>query len=185
MPFDLRPHLGADHAAHRDAELGAGRASDDAGVCRDPSLRLAERLAEIDRALDRAPGPIRYRPLRRAIWRVLLLPADFVLWTYRRQLDAAGSAGKPAEDPDALQAMAYALVARAILGDGRAAKLLFDLVDGRPGRRREVRTSSTDGIGPEAIEALVRFMNERPSADLGTGAPPPGEKTRPAPTARA
>ena len=176
MPLDLRPDLGAHHEV-----LGAGRAGDDADVRQHPALRLAE----IDRALDRAPGPIRYRPLRRAIWRALLLPAAFVLWKYRRQLDAAGSAGKPAEDRDALQAMSYALVARAILGDGRAAKLLFDLVDGKPGRRREVRTSSTNGIGPKAIEALVRFMNERPSADLGTGAPPRGEKTRPAPTARA
>jgi hypothetical protein len=124
-------------------------------------------------------------PRPNLLWRALLLPAGVVLWKYRRQLDDARSARKLTEAPDSLQAMAYALAARAILGDGRAANLLFDLVDGRPSRRREVRTSSTDGIGPEAIEALVRFMNERPSADLGTGAPPSGEKTRPAPTARA
>jgi hypothetical protein len=99
-------------------------------------LRLAQRLAEIDRALDRALGPIRYRPLRRAVWRALLLPAGFVLWTYRRQLAVASMAGTPAEDPDALQTMAYALVARAILGDVRASALLFDLIEGRVARQR-------------------------------------------------
>jgi len=95
---------------------------------------LAQRLAEIDRVLDRAPGPIRYRPLRRAVWRALLLPVGAVLRMYRQQLEAARLADKPAEDPDALQVMAYALVARAVLGDARATALLFDLIEGRVGR---------------------------------------------------
>jgi len=136
VPLDLRPESGADHAADHEVDPGTGRAGRDADIRRDPDLQLAQRLAEIDRLLDRAPGPIRYRPLRRAVWRVLLLPVGDVLRKYRRQLDAAKLASKPAEDPDALQAMAYALVARAILGDVSAASLLFDIIEGRPERRR-------------------------------------------------
>ena len=129
VPLDLRPDFGAAH------EVGPGidGACHDADMPRDPGLRLAQRLAEIDRVLDRAPGPIRYRPLRRAVWRALLLPAGFVLWKFRRQLDAARLGGKPDKDPDALQAMAYALGARAMLGDVRALALLFDLIEGRVG----------------------------------------------------
>jgi transposase len=53
--------------------------------------------------------------------------------------------GAPTEDPDALQAMAYALVGRAVLGDVRALALLFDLIEGRVGRsecRRDDARSS-------------------------------------------
>jgi hypothetical protein len=136
VPLDLRPDFGADHGAHHEVDPGTGRACYDTDIRRDPGLWLAQRLAEIDRVLDCAPGPIRYRPLRRAVWRVLLLPADFVLWKFRQQLDAARLGGDHAEDPDALQAMVYALVAKAILGDARASSLLFDIIEGRPERRR-------------------------------------------------
>jgi hypothetical protein len=147
VPLDVRPALGADNVGHHEVDLGAGCASDDADVYRHAVPRLAQQLAEIDRILDRAPGPVRYRPLRRAIWRALLLPAGFVLWTFRRQLDAGRLAGKPAENHDALQAMAYTLVARAILGDMRASALLADLIEGRvgrPKRRRSDARSSRD-----------------------------------------
>jgi hypothetical protein len=136
MPLDLRPDFGADHGAHHEVDSCTGRAGHNADIRREPGLQLAQRLAEIDRVLDRAPGPIRYRPLRRAVWRALLLPVGDVLWMYRRQLDGAGLTGKPDGDSDALQAMAYALVARAILGDASASSLLFDIIEGRPERRR-------------------------------------------------
>jgi hypothetical protein len=142
VPLDLQPDFGADHTAGYGVDPRTGRACHDADIHRDPGLRLAQRLAEIDRVLDRAPGPIRYRPLQRAVWRALLLPAGFVLWTYRRQLDTATLSSQPSEDHDALQATAYALVTRAILGDVRASSLLFDMIEGRPERRRgDARTS--------------------------------------------
>src|SRR5262245_17480850 len=108
---------------HSDADASRSQAADDA------DLRLTQRLAEIDRTLDCASGQIRYRPLRRATWRALLLPIGDVLRLYRRQLDAARLVSKPSEDYDALQAMAYALVARAILGDVKASNLLFDFIE--------------------------------------------------------
>jgi hypothetical protein len=85
---------------------------------------------------------VRERPILRAVWRALLLPAGFVLWKFRSQLDGAKLGSKPAEDLEAVQAMAHALVARAILGDARASSLLFDIIEGRPERRRgDARTS--------------------------------------------
>jgi hypothetical protein len=127
MPLDLQPDLLAGCSTNRAATA--------ASVGDDLEGRLAHCLAEIERALDSAPARARESPIRRAIWRALLLPAGFVLWAFRQQLDADRLGGKPAEDPDALQAMAYVLVARAALGDVRAASMIFDMIEGRPSVR--------------------------------------------------
>jgi hypothetical protein len=133
--------------------------------------RLAELEREIEAVLDRAPGPIRYRPLRRALWRALLLPARYVLWLYRQQLQAGldprtlAAIGRGAFEADdcagrqrAMDAMAIALVARAVLGDARAAARLFDRIEGRPGPRRPDRSSDPP---PMDLEPIVRLLNER------------------------
>jgi hypothetical protein len=174
MPLDLQSHRltdrvrssVADRAAHFEADARRqGHAADDADV------RLAHRLAEIDRALDRAPGPIRYRPLRRAIWRALLLPARYVLWLYRQQLQAGldprtlAAIGRGAFEADdrachqrAIDAMAIALVARAILGDARASALLAERIEGRPAVRRP---DASPDPPPMDLEPIVRLLSER------------------------
>lgn len=135
------------------AALLAGEVSTGGGPTSSGQAHLEARLAVIEAALEAAPGRIRYRPLRRAIWRALLLTHHEVCWL---------RANPPATLPS-LDLIALALVDRACCGNVKAGALLFDLVEGRPGRRREVGTSSTDGIGSETIEALVRLMYEHVS----------------------
>src|SRR5262249_14332633 len=137
VPLDLRS---ADRQTNRPAGLSDRRADRSEPVAR--TLEQADaafeaRLAGIERAieatLDRAPGPIRFQPLRGAMWRALLLPARYVLWLYRQQLQAGldprtlAAIGRGAFEADdcaghrrAMDAMAIALVARAALVDARA-----------------------------------------------------------------
>jgi hypothetical protein len=135
------------------------------------AARLAAIEREIEAVLDRAPGPIRFLPLRRAIWRALLLPARYVLWLYRQQLQAgldpptlatigreAFEAHDRAGQQRAMDAMAIALVARAILGDARATALLADRIEGRPAARRPDASSDPP---PMDLEPIVRLLNER------------------------
>jgi hypothetical protein len=133
--------------------------------------RLAKLEVEIEAVLDCAPGPIRFLPLRRAIWRALLLPARYVLWLYRQQLKAgleprtlaaisrgAFEADDCAGQQRALDAVAIALAARAALGDARAVAELFDYIEGRSGRRRSDARSTPQQID---LEPIVRLLNGR------------------------
>src|SRR5262245_18112983 len=125
VPLDFQPAVG--HDADRPIRPLEQAEADAAFVA-----RLAAIEREIEATLDRAPGGIRFLPLRRAIWRALLLPARDVLWLYRQQLQAGldprtlAAIGRGAFEADdcaghqrAVDAMAIALLARAVLGDAR------------------------------------------------------------------
>jgi hypothetical protein len=178
VPLDLRP---ADRQTNRPAELSDQRADRPDPIARpleqadQANAAFAARLAglerEIEAVLDRAPGRIRFLPLRRAIWRALLLPARYVLWLYRQQQQASldptalAAIGRGAFEADdragqqqVIDAMAIALVARAALGDARAVAELFDQIEGRPGRRRP---DASFDPPPMDLEPLVRLLNER------------------------
>ena len=88
-----------------------------------PALTVI-RLAEIDRALEAAPPAIRFRPLIRAIWRALLL--------------TSGELAALAARPDSLATfdrVAITLIGRAVRGDVKAAGMLADMIEGKPGLR--------------------------------------------------
>ena len=165
VPLDLQPALDRDP----ERPVRPREQADQAKAAF--AARLAELEREIEATLDRAPGPIRFLPLRRAIWRALLLPARYVLWLYRRQLQASldpttlAAIGRGAFEADdcagqqrAMDAMAIALVARAVLGDPRAVAELFVQIEGRPGRRRPDASSDPP---PMDLEPIVRLLNER------------------------
>src|SRR5262245_46088308 len=92
VPLDLRS---ADRQTNRPDGLSDRRADGPDPIARpleQAEATFAARLAELERqieaVLDRAPGPIRFMPLRRALWRALLMPARYVLLLYRQQLQA-------------------------------------------------------------------------------------------------
>jgi hypothetical protein len=100
-----------------------------------------------------------------------LLPARYVLWLYRQQLlagldpHALAAIGRCAAEADdrachqrAMDAMAIALVARAVLGDARAVAELFVQIEGRAGRRRPDASFDPPRMD---LEPIVRLMNER------------------------
>jgi hypothetical protein len=164
VPLDLQPAVDRDpDRPVRPLEQAEAKAAFEA--------RLAELERVIEATLDRAPGPVRFLPSRRAIWRALLLPAPYVLWLYRQQLQAGldprtlAAIGRGAFEADdrachqrAIDALAIALVARAALGDARAVAELFDRIEGRPGPRRPDRSSDPP---PMDLEPIVRLLNER------------------------
>jgi len=164
MPLDARPAARPDTDAVFDAgaELAERAAFE---------VRLAALERDIETTLDRTRGSVRYSPLRRAVWRQLLLPARYLLHVYREQLKAdlaptvlreLGEAARVAGDRGAygraLDAMAIALVARAALGDARAIAEVFVQIEGRPGRRRPDASSDPP---PMDLEPIVRLLNER------------------------
>lgn len=128
---------------------------------------LAARLARIDCALDQARGSIRFHPARRAVWRWLLMPSAAVV-ALARLLPVLGDAAERTaglgEPIPPLDAIAIRLVARAILGDVKAAHTIFHLIEGKPCRRPEIQPSG--GLDSMVIEQLVRLLQER-------AAPPP------------
>ena len=163
VPLDLQPAL------DRDPERPVRALEQAEQVNATFAVRLAAIEREIEATLDHAPGPIRFLPLRRAIWRALLLPARYVLWLYRQQLQAGldppalaavgrGKAHDCAGQQRAMDAMAIALVARAVMGDARAITLLAERIEGRPGPRRPDRSAAPP---PMDLEPIVRLLNSR------------------------
>jgi hypothetical protein len=112
---------------------------------------LAVRVAEIDLWLDSTPGRIRFRPLLRAIFRALVLTVP--------ELHFLLSCPPPNLGP--LDLMALQLVGRAAQGDLKAVRRLFDLIEGRPRRRRATRADADDGLTEDQVERIVRHLNER------------------------
>jgi hypothetical protein len=100
-------------------------------------LSLADRLRLVDQVLETAPGRIRLHPIRRSLWRWLLMPANIVvaLAALLASPQAEALRRLPAS-LSALDAIALRVVARACRGDVRAARLIFDWIEGRPARRR-------------------------------------------------
>jgi hypothetical protein len=126
---------------------------------------------------DRAPPPwripgtqdyLRIRPATAALWRALALsPAEL----FR---EARGVQGAPFD----VQAVSFdvimrRLVVRAMLGEIKATKLIADLIEGRPGLRRNHNESDDPACRQRvqaATETLVRFMVER-ATDASTIGP--------------
>ena len=97
------------------------------------------------------------------------MPARYVLWPYRQQLlagldsTALAAIGRGAFEADdcagqqrAIDAMAIALVARAVLGDARAAAEIFVQIEGRAGRRRPDASFDPPLMDLEPIVRLLR-----------------------------
>jgi hypothetical protein len=106
-------------------------------------LSLADRLRLIDQAIETAPGRIRLHPIRRSLWRWLLMPTNVVLSLAVLLASPQPEAllGLPAS-LSAFDAIALRVVARACRGDVCAARLIFDWIEGRPERRRGDARSS-------------------------------------------
>jgi hypothetical protein len=143
MPLDTRP--------------GFRSAADPAPAAASPTPNVQHlwlaRLAEIERALAAAPDRIRHSPVRRALWRALLMPVGELF--RRRRL---GTMLPLHGEPGCLDGLAEVLVAKACTGDVRAVRLLFDLIEGKPRGRPEIQPSG--GLDPVVIEQLVRFFQE-------------------------
>lgn len=116
---------------------------------------LAPKLEAIEALLECAPGRIRYRPLRRALWRALLLSAVEVRWLRANPPASLGP----------LDLIALALVDRACAGNMKASKLVLDQIEGRPHRRADARPPA--GIRLSTIEAIVHSLY-----DLAAGCSP-------------
>ena len=131
--------------------LDAARRRWSHGLAAYKTLKGADATLEPELAADASPLPerLRYRPLGGAAWRLLMLPVGAVVRLR----------GHPALMP--IDVIALALVDRALGGNIRAAKLLFDLIEGPSAARPEL--PPTVGLAPEAIEAIVRYLNERPA----------------------
>lgn len=118
----------------------------------------ATRLAEIDRDLDAASPTIRYRPLVRSIWRALLLvPAEL-----------SALAAKP-ECLSIFDRVAVTLVRRAVLGDAKAADMLANMIEGKPGLRHGdlgVRRSKGRNVAASAdVHCAISRELRRASGD--------------------
>ena len=104
------------------------------------------------------------------LWRWLLMPSHAVValaWLLLVPGDAAERAVGLSKPISALDAIAIRAVARAILGDVRAARTIFDLIEGKPRRRREIGPSA--GVDPVEIEKVVKLFYER-AAPTSAGA---------------
>jgi hypothetical protein len=94
---------------------------------------LIARLSELDAMLAEAPPRIRYRPLKRALWRGLLLTVP----------ELAAVLACPPTFLRAFDLIALRLVWRAVLGNVKAISMVYDIIEGRPERRRgDARSSS-------------------------------------------
>lgn len=126
------------------------------------------------------------RPATDALLAVLLKPRDVVLREYAAGLDRFRNLmanpgteslqdhlGRPlGEGPAAIEAMAYAMAAKGLLGDMQAASLIMDRIEGRPGQRKALdgEEGMNRGEIAAAIEDLVTAMNERANRRPGDSA---------------
>lgn len=135
------------------------------------ALPAARRLDDLER--DKRRYLIEQSPFTQALWMALLKPAGQVMRSYLAMDALARSTpgGESSDDPGerdpfdipAIQAIAEAQVAKAMAGDGRAAKAIADRIEGTPGTRRgdvdpELARRSAEMAG--LIEGVVRGMTQ-------------------------
>jgi hypothetical protein len=102
-------------------------------------------------------------PVTAAILRALALPAETIIRT----------AVQPPTDMVAMEVVIYRMVASAIAGDTKAAALIADRIEGRPGLR--LKDGEPDDPARRqrvqaAIESVVRHMVERAANAPAMGA---------------
>jgi hypothetical protein len=133
-----------------------------------PAARLTARLAVIDAVLSSAPRRIRELPVRRTLWRFLLLDiAKLSLLLSLLPKPAKGAEADPSiglreEATSSLQSSLTALdmivlrlVGKALLGDVRAMSCIFDVIEGRTERRRRDASRSRYVQGRRDIKGSV------------------------------
>ena len=135
--------------------------------------QLAALAADKRRFLDA------HHPIKDALHMALQQPAGALLARYRRVLEAyAAASAQPSDEPGERQAgtasdlddrpaiVAYTetLVAKAILGDGVAAAMISDRIEGKPGLRKadlDAETQAQRERVRDVIGVLVEQMVER------------------------
>ena len=135
--------------------------------------QLAALAADKRRFLDA------HHPIKDALHMALQQPAGALLQRYRRVLEAyAAASAQPSDEPGERQAgtasdlddrpaiVAYTetLVAKAILGDGVAAAMISDRIEGKPGLRKadlDAETLAQRERVRDVIGVLVEQMVER------------------------
>jgi hypothetical protein len=142
-------------------------------------LRAAD-LALLDE--DARRFVVRDRPSTDALWMTLLKPRDVVLREYRLimarfgELDPGAALGRLEASlggPAAIQCIAVATVAKAMLGDAAMIQQVADRIEGRPTPRKldESEAAESRATMIAGIEAVVRSMNApRPGDRPGDGA---------------
>jgi hypothetical protein len=150
-------------------------------------LRAAD-LALLDE--DARRFVVRDRPAADALWGALLKPRDVILREARLiharwgELDPGASLGRleaALGGPAAIQCIAVATVAKAMLGDAVSTAQVFDRIEGRatPRKLDETEAAESRATMIQGIEQLVRSMNAHRAGDGALDVTP-----RPAPTPR-
>lgn len=135
------------------------------------ALPIARRLDELER--DKRRYLIEQSPFTQALWLALLKPAGDVMRAHMslRSLMEGAATAQPSDEPGerdpnavpAIQAVAEAMVAKAMAGDGKAADMIADRIEGKPGNRKgdvdpELARRSAEMAG--LIEGVVRGMTQ-------------------------
>jgi hypothetical protein len=139
----------------------------------------------------------RDRPATDALWKALLRPRDAVLREWHYQLGRAKQIAEGLDaglvdplgatlgsGPAAIEAVATATVARAMLGDQTCAQEIYMRIEGAPSKRKmdESEAGQARAEMIQGIEAIVRQMNRRPgdaALDVTPTPEPPAAPAQP------
>jgi hypothetical protein len=119
---------------------------------------------------------VRDRPATDALWVALLKPRDVILREARvihqrwGDLDPGAPLGRLEAvlgGPAAIQCIATAVVAKAMMGDTASQAQVFDRIEGRPAQRKLDETEAAESRATmiAGIEGLVREMNRHRPGD--------------------
>lgn len=108
-------------------------------------LPLADQLRLIDRRLEAAPGRVRLHPIRRSLWRWLLMPADVVMVLADLLASPQTEVLLLLPVPiGTLDEMTLRVAAHGLVVDMKAISIICDMIEGRPIRRRQRSSTELD-----------------------------------------